>query len=114
MPPTDGRLQIPARSSVGALGYEPLTSTVAQGEYMELDPIPAYTRDEVQSGRRPLFGVHHHCKDSISLGHLINRIKAPSLYGSNIEAKSISKRLLVCTQTTTRLGVKRLFVSPTN
>ena len=29
--PTDGRLQIPARSSVGAVGYEPLTSTVAQG-----------------------------------------------------------------------------------
>ena len=29
--PTDGRLQIPARSSVGAVGYEPLTPTVAQG-----------------------------------------------------------------------------------
>ena len=31
MPPTDGRLQIPARSSVGAVGYEPLTPTVVQG-----------------------------------------------------------------------------------
>ena len=57
-----------------------------------------------KSGRRPLFGVHHHCKDSISLRRLINEIKAPSLYGSNIEAKSISKRLLVRTQTTTRFG----------
>ena len=57
-----------------------------------------------KSGRRPLFGVPHHRKDSISLGHLINEIKAPSLYGSNIEAKSISKWLLVCTQLTTGLG----------
>ena len=48
-----------------------------------------------KSGRRPLFGVHYHCKGSISLGHPISKIKAPSLYGSNIEAKSISKRLLV-------------------
>ena len=74
---------------------------------MELDPIPAMRS---KSGRRPLFGVHHHRKDSISLRHLINEIKASSLYGSNIEAKSISKRLLVCTQTTTRFAYELIVV----
>ena len=81
---------------------------------MELDPIPAYRGMRSKSGATsPIRGTSP-LQDSISLGHLINEIKAPSLYGSNIEAKSISKRLLVCTQTTTGLGVKRLFVSYTN
>ena len=32
-----------------------------------------------KSGRRPLFGVHHHCRDSISLGHLIKWDQSPIL-----------------------------------